>query len=52
MAFVRIRRRPVGSTAEVEIRIGELSTIRGGLIIRGQGFGERERAREAAGLTG
>ncbi len=50
VAFVRIRRRPRGSAAEVEIRIGELYTIRDGVIVRGQGFGEREKALEAAGL--
>jgi uncharacterized protein len=51
VAFIRIRRRPSGSSSEVEIRIGELYTLRGGKIVRGQGFGEREKALEAAGLS-
>jgi ketosteroid isomerase-like protein len=51
VAFIRIRRQPAGSTAEVEIRIGELWTFRNSELVRGQGFGEREKALEAAGLS-
>jgi ketosteroid isomerase-like protein len=51
VAFIKIRRRPSGSTADVEIRIGELWTVRDGKIVRGQAFGEREKALEAAGLS-
>src|SRR6266545_2705094 len=50
VAFVRVRRRPKGSTAEVEYRIGTLWTVRNGEIVRGQGFAERQKALEAAGL--
>jgi ketosteroid isomerase-like protein len=50
VAFVRARRRPRGSSAEVEIRIGFLWTLREGKIVREQVFGEREKALEAAGL--
>jgi ketosteroid isomerase-like protein len=39
-----------GSTAEIEHRIGALWTVRNGEIVRGQGFAEREKALEAAGL--
>ncbi len=51
VAFVKIRRKLPGSTANVEIRIGDLWTLRNGLLVRGQGFGEREKALEAAGLS-
>jgi ketosteroid isomerase-like protein len=51
VAFVKISRRPPGSTANVEIRIGELWTFRNGMLVRGQGFGEREKALKAAGMT-
>ena len=50
VALVRVRRRPKGSTAEIEHRIGALWTVRNGEIVRGQGFAEREKALEAAGL--
>jgi ketosteroid isomerase-like protein len=50
VAFIKIRRRPTGSSAEVQIQIGELWKLRDGKIVRGQGFGEREKALEAAGL--
>jgi ketosteroid isomerase-like protein len=51
VAFIKIRRRPTGSSAEVAIQIGELGTLRDGKIVRGQGFGEREKALEAVGLS-
>jgi ketosteroid isomerase-like protein len=51
VAFVRIRRTPSGSSTEVQIRIGELWTFRNGKLVRGQGFGEREKALEAAALS-
>jgi ketosteroid isomerase-like protein len=51
VAFVKIRRRVRGSSAEVEIRIGELYTLREGKLVRGRAFAEREQALEAAGLS-
>jgi ketosteroid isomerase-like protein len=51
IAFVKIRRRLRGSSSEVEIRIGELYTLREGKLVRGQAFAEREKALEAAGLS-
>jgi ketosteroid isomerase-like protein len=51
VAFIKIRRTPAGSTAELEIRIGELWTFRDGKLVRGQGFGERMKALKAAGLS-
>ena len=37
--------------AEFEIRIGTLCTFRDGKVISAEGFPERERALEAAGLS-
>jgi ketosteroid isomerase-like protein len=51
VVFIKIRRRLRGSSSEVEIRIGELYTLREGKLVRGQGFAEREKALEAAGLS-
>ncbi|MBN1527588.1 MAG: nuclear transport factor 2 family protein [Thermoleophilaceae bacterium] len=51
VVFVTIRRRPAGSSAEVEVQIGELWTLRDGVIVRGQGFGQREKALAAVGLS-
>jgi ketosteroid isomerase-like protein len=45
--FVRIRARPAGSTAEIEIRIGHLWEIRDGAAISLRTFPERQRALEA-----
>ena len=50
VAFVKFRLRPKGSSAEFEIRIGHLWTIRNGEAISVQGFPKREEALEAAGL--
>jgi uncharacterized protein len=50
VAFVRVRARGEASGAAVEITIGHLWTIRNGKAIRWQGFPEREKALEAAGL--
>lgn len=46
-AFVRIRARPAGSTAEIEIRIGHLWTFEDGAVVSLRTFPERHRAREA-----
>jgi ketosteroid isomerase-like protein len=51
VAFITMRRQPVGSTGELAIRIGELWTLRDGKLVRGRAFGEREKALEAAGLS-
>ncbi len=50
VAFVRQRARGQASGAEVEITIGHLWTIRDGRAVRMQGFPQREKALEAAGL--
>ena len=50
IALIRVRRRPRGTTAEINLAIAHLWTIRDGKAARCQAFAERERALEAAGL--
>jgi uncharacterized protein len=50
VAFVRQRGRGEASGATIEITVGHLWTIRDGKAIRWEGFPEREKALEAAGL--
>jgi ketosteroid isomerase-like protein len=50
VVYVRTRRRPHGSSIEVENRIGFLWIVRDGKLVREQAFGEREKALAAAGL--
>ena len=49
--FVKMRARPKGSSAEIEVLIGHLFTVRDGLIVRLETFPQREKALEAAGLS-
>jgi ketosteroid isomerase-like protein len=51
VAFVKFRLQPKGSDAEFEIRIGTLWTIRDGKLLSAEGFPERDKALEAAGLS-
>ena len=51
VAFVKFRLRPKGSAAEFEIRTGTLWTFRDGKAVSAEGFPEREKALEAAGLS-
>jgi len=50
VALVKFQLRPKDSTAEFEIRIGTLWTIRDGKLISARGFPERQEALEAAGI--
>jgi uncharacterized protein len=50
VALIRVLGRGHASGAEFEIRIGHVWTIRNGVIVRGEGFGDREKAIEAAGF--
>jgi ketosteroid isomerase-like protein len=50
VTFVNVHRRPHGSNADVESRIGFLWTLHAGKIVRERVFGEREKALEAAGM--
>lgn len=52
LAFVRVEGTGGSSGAGFEIRIGHLWTLRDGLVIRGEGYGNRTEALEAAGLQG
>jgi uncharacterized protein len=51
VALVRVRRRPRGTAAEINLAIAHLWTIRDGKAARCQAFAERERALKAAGLA-
>ena len=51
LAFIRVSGQGAASGAGFEIRIAHLWTFRNGLIVRGQGYGDREQALEAAGLS-
>ena len=50
LAFVRVTGVGRASGAEFDIRIAHLWTLRDGLVVRGEGYGDRDRALEAAGL--
>ncbi len=52
VVLVVVRSRPRGSSAFIENRIGHLWTMRDGQVVRFQIFPEREKALEAAGLSG
>jgi uncharacterized protein len=50
LVFLRVRGRGSASGAGFDIRIAHLWTLRGGKLVRGQGFGDRNEALEAAGI--
>jgi ketosteroid isomerase-like protein len=51
LVFVRVTGRGQASGADFEIRIGHLWTVRDGLVVRGEGYGDRSEALEAAGVS-
>jgi hypothetical protein len=51
LVFVRVTGRGHASGAEFEIRIAHLWTVRDGVVVRGEGYGDRGEALEAAGLS-
>jgi ketosteroid isomerase-like protein len=51
VVFVELRLRPRGSSAEAEVRIGHLWTIRDATVLSLRIFPEREKALEAAGIS-
>ena len=51
LAFVRVTGRGGASGATFDIRIGHLWTVRDGVVVRGEGYGDRAKALEAAGLS-
>jgi uncharacterized protein len=50
-ALIRLRIRPHGADADLELRIAHLWTLRDGRLIRCEVFPEREKALEAAGVS-
>jgi uncharacterized protein len=50
LAFLRLSGSGAASGAGFEIRIAHLWTLRDGMVVRGEGFGNRDEALEAAGL--
>ena len=51
LVFVSVTGRGQGSGAGFEIRIGHLWTVRDGVVTRGEGYGNRNEALEALGLS-
>jgi uncharacterized protein len=51
LVFLSMTGRGQGSGAGFEIRIGHLWTVRDGIVTRGEGYGNRAKALEAAGLS-
>ena len=51
LAFVRVTGSGGASGATFDIRIGHLWTVRDGVVVRGEGYGNRDEALEAAGLS-
>ena len=51
LAFIRPTGRGHASGAEFDIRIAHLWTLRDGVVVRGEGYGDRDEALEAAGLS-
>lgn len=51
LVFVRVTGRGQASDAGFEIRIGHLWTVRDGVVVRGEGYGDRGEALEAAGVS-
>ena len=51
LVFLRVTGKGAASGAGFEIRIAHLLTLRDGMLVRGQGFGDRNEALEAAGLS-
>ena len=52
LAFIRVTGSGQGSGAQFDIRIGHLWTLQGGVVVRGEGYGDRSQALQAAGITG
>jgi ketosteroid isomerase-like protein len=51
LVFIRLIGSGVRSGAGFDIRIAHLWTLKDGLAVRGEGYGDRDEALEAAGLT-
>jgi ketosteroid isomerase-like protein len=51
-ALVRVTGQGQASGAAIDISIGHVWTLREGVVVRGEGYGDREEALRAAGLDG
>ena len=51
LLFIRVTGSGSASGAEFDIRIAHLWTLQDGKLVRGEGFGNRDEALEAAGLS-
>jgi ketosteroid isomerase-like protein len=51
LVFVRVTGRGHASGAKFKIRIGHLWNLRDGVVVRGEGYGDRGKALEAAGVS-
>jgi uncharacterized protein len=51
LAFIHVTGSGVSSGAGFDIRIAHLWTLRDGVVVRGEGYGDRDEALEAAGVT-
>ncbi len=51
LAFIRMSGSGSASGAAFDIRIGHLWTLRDDVVVRGEGYGDRSEALEAAGLS-
>ena len=51
LAFIQVAGEGRASGAGFDVRIAHLWTLRDGVLVRGQGFGNRREALEAIGLT-
>ena len=51
LALIRVNGRGGASGAEVEISVGHVWTIKDGRVVRGEGYGDRDEAVRAAGLS-
>jgi len=51
LAFIRVRGSGQGSGAQFDIRIGHLWIVHDEVGVRGEGYGDRGKALEAAGLS-
>jgi ketosteroid isomerase-like protein len=51
LVFVRVTGSGATSGAGSDIRIGHLWTVRDGVFVRGEGYGDRRQALEAPGLS-
>jgi uncharacterized protein len=51
LAFIHVTGSGVSSGAGFNIRIAHLWTLRDGVVVRGEGYGDRDQALEAAGVS-